>query len=384
MTTKCLSFVPPALFILLLLPGIVAAAESSERDLRKELKSADDAVRISAIEALSESDEKNKAKLIAGRLKDSSPEVRAAAAGALGRIGGRVAVGKLLRAMKAFSKDPESLAKVCAALGQTGSPAAVDALAKLALKEMSRDATLTKAAVAALGEIRDRRSIEELVGILGSATPVRSARTYSYGHPALMAPTRSALQRLTGLKLYSYSEWSDWWRRTRKRYKFPDDPATQLARQVYRDEGFLFEMTRPDGDRWEFSQPRGLAIQARLRRTGSEASYAAVQIRATSARSSTPSSQSGLADYLEDRFEDEFKDIKDVERQDRDRISGRPAVYHRVVGMLQGGLVVELRQWVVLYQGNLYTIRAISSSGAAEKVKREMEKILKSIRFLPA
>ncbi len=52
--------------------------------------------------------------------------------------------------------------------------------------------------------------------------------------------------------------------------------------------------------------------------------------------------------------------------------------------MLQGGLVVELRQWVVLYEGNLYTIRAIVSSGAAEKVELELEEILKSIRFLPA
>jgi len=383
MIARRLSLIP-LLLLMFLLAGSVAAAEAGGRDLRKELKSADKSVRIGAIRALSESDEKHKTTLIAGRLRDSSPEVRAAAIDALGSIGDRVAVSKLLRAMKAFGKDPESLAKVCMALGRTGSPAAVDSLAKLALKEMSRDAALTKVAILALGGIRDRKSVEQLIGILGSATPVSTSRTYSYGHPALMAPIRSALQRLTGLKLYSHSEWAGWWRRARKRYKFPENPATLLSRQVYRDEGFLFELTRPDGDRWEFTRPRGLAIQARLRKTGADASYAAVQVRASSARSSSPSSPAGLADYLENRFEDEFKDIKDVERKDRGRISGRPAVYHRVVGMLQGGLVVELRQWVVLYEGNLYTIRAIVSSGAAEKVELELEEILKSIRFLPA
>ena len=95
-----------------------------------------------------------------------------------------------------------------------------------------------------------------------------------------------------------------------------------------------------------------------------------------------PSTASELADRYADEFEDQFKDIKEKELDGSDRLSGKAAIFQRVLGMTNHGHVLVLRQWIAVYRGNLFTVRATLSTGADEKVRKELEKIIRSFKFL--
>jgi HEAT repeat protein len=366
-----------AIMLALALSG-AAADESS--DLRKMLKSKKERDRLEAIDLLSVSALENSSSLIARCLRDPSPKVRAAAARSLGVVGDKAALSRLLGAAKSLKKDNATLAEVCAALGEIASPAAIRPLAGIAKREMSRNETLTKAAVAALGKIRDRESVKELIGLLGSATPSSTASTYSYGHPKLMAPIRAALKELTGERLGAHSAWADWWRRVKRGYKFPEDPKAALRAKVFRDDGHRFKVERPNG--WKFTRPSGVLLEVRYSAKKEEAVTGYVQVRAYDPKSKSPSTAEELADLYAAQFEDRFKNIREGEFGTVGRLSGEPAIRQRLVGLTSGGDIVEVRQWIVLYRGNLFTLRAVLSSEAGDAVKKELDAILRSFKFI--
>ncbi|MHC4469515.1 MAG: HEAT repeat domain-containing protein [Planctomycetota bacterium] len=366
---------------LLLALAATAAPADEVSDLRKLLKSKRVQDRLEAVELLSVSASKSASSMIAKSLRDPSPKVRAAAARGLGVFGDKVALTRLLGAVKSLKKDEATLIEVCAALGEIGAPAATDPLAGIAKREMSRNAALTKAAIAALGKIRDRESVKELIGLLGTATPSSTATTYSYGHPEFLVPIRAVLTQLTGERLGAHAVWADWWRRVKRGYHFPKSPNAALQGKVFRDEGYRFKVERPSTARWEFLRPNGVLLEARFRGSKDEATTASLQVRAHNTRDHSPSTPGELAKRYAAEFEGRFKDIKESELDGVGRLSGKSAVFQRLVGLTRYGRVVELRQWIAIHRGNLFTVRAMLSSGAAEAVKKELDVIVRSFKF---
>ena len=135
-----------------------AGALAAER-----LADPDEPLRVAAVEALGELGQEEAGR-IAAALADQSLRVRMAAVAALGRTGPR-AVSALARAAAAAGPDdPELCTALARALGDSGSPEAVPALAALA------QGPAAPAAAAALGRIGTKNAVASLADLLARPT----------------------------------------------------------------------------------------------------------------------------------------------------------------------------------------------------------------------
>lgn len=367
----------------LLLAAVLAPALAAEEsDLRDGLSSEVPAERIQAIEGLADAGADRASRLIGRRLYDTDPSVRRAAAAALGRIGDRSAIRALLASERRLKDDPQTLAAVATALGETGSPAAVDTLAGIAKREMSRNADLTAAAVAALGRIRSRDAVDELIGLLGSATPSYTNRTYSYGHPELMRPISNALTALTGQRLREHAAWAEWWRHEKRGYRFPEDPAEMLKKKVYEDTGFRYSIERPDRERWKFVRDRVGALVVRYAGPIQDSTYAEIWISVYNVSGHSLTTPEALAEHYSRELQDTFRDMRESTLDGHDRLGHGKAVFQHVVGMTKKGSILRVCQWIAREDDFLYTVRATVSTGSSEKVLDDVDAIVDSFRFL--
>jgi hypothetical protein len=367
----------------LALPAAPSSASGDVADLREALGSEAASERIDAIEALAKSESGSASSLVARMLRDSSPEVRAAAARALGARGDRTALAALRWAADELDDDPTTLAAVCAGLGATGSRAAVEPLGDVARQEMSRRPRVARAAIEALGAVRDPESVETLLGLLSTATPSQTDRTTNTGQRELLAPIRASLRRLTGQRLVSSSAWSAWWRRNERGYRFPEDPGAELRGKVFREEGFLFRVERPSTKAWEFARPDGnglLLVRFTGPREASPVAY--VMISGYSVKEFDPDTPDALARRYAARMEDEYADFRDRVTDRPARLGGENAIYQRFFGRTRKGIVLETRHWIARRGEHVFTVRAVLASGSSERVRRELDSIVKSFRFL--
>ena len=107
---------------------------------------------------------------LAAYLRDSNPEVRAAAARALGRIGSETGIQPLVAALE--DSDPTVRSEVVFALGQIGSAEARDGLRRVAASNAA--APERGGAVIALGKLRGEGAAEAVLPFL--ADPVAAVR----------------------------------------------------------------------------------------------------------------------------------------------------------------------------------------------------------------
>jgi HEAT repeat protein len=137
-----------AVLVVLAASSVAAVQALSDEGLR----SADPEARRDAVMRLAASGDTAAATLIAPLLNDPTESVRAAAAGALGRLHDVASVGALARVAGA-DKRPFVRKTAASALGEIGDRAGVPALVERVRRE--RDSEVRAAAVIALGAIGD-------------------------------------------------------------------------------------------------------------------------------------------------------------------------------------------------------------------------------------
>lgn len=201
----------------LLLMASLAQADDIDR-LVEQLKSSDLAVRCEALKAAKEQGEPRLLSPLLGCLKDSSADVRTAAAQALGarvvdddRKKASAALAARLPALsRKETEDPELMACL-QSLHDLAQPNAIDAL----MDDITVDTpkAVARARLMAVGNIPDPKAIDELIAFVA-----KGRRRGDEGHRVL---AHQALLYATGEKRgHDPDGWRSWWKSARDSFDF--------------------------------------------------------------------------------------------------------------------------------------------------------------------
>lgn len=151
-------------------------------------------------------------------LKDKSPDVQVAAMELLGTIRTPDGLKQLVRIAsdKALRKDARLFSTSLKAIGRYGDKSSISVLADSPWD--NTDASVVRARIMSLGNIRDTASIEALMSMMNKGGP-------PIGEDSPFMPDfRLALARLTGTdQTTNKSLWQSWWNKN-KGFKVPADP----------------------------------------------------------------------------------------------------------------------------------------------------------------
>lgn len=165
--------------------------------------------RLRAIEAARDVPDEGLVSLIARGLKDEEVEVREVALEALRFSAHPRAVDELHRALekaKPFDeKHDEARARLVLAIGQHASPSSLKLLARGSLDAVRKHTT--QARIQALGRIRTREAVEELIGLMN-----KSGRGARGSASRFEGDLRLSLWALTGTdEGRAREDWQRWW-----------------------------------------------------------------------------------------------------------------------------------------------------------------------------
>ncbi len=158
------------------------------------------------------------ASIVKKGLKDKDLEIRREAASALGAMRCRKVVPQLTKAMKPNAKNFDVYIAIVIALGDIGDPKAIPHLSKNLWNQKDGLAGIqaAQAKIDALGNIRSKKSVDALIGML-----------YVGGRGAMAAVSRSltkSLEKLTGQKFgWDRDRWRDWWKKNKSKFKLEED-----------------------------------------------------------------------------------------------------------------------------------------------------------------
>lgn len=160
-------------------------------------------------------------------LKDKDLGVKAAAVEALRWFPGDKALRALHKAYdkdKALREDEALCAAAITAIGQHASPSSIDVLLEDALAAVP--AKVQVARIYALGHIRDKRSVEELLDLLMKTGRIRGPKGRGGATQPLMKEFATSLHVLTGEDFGNEEKaWQDWWKEHGKRFEVSEKPA---------------------------------------------------------------------------------------------------------------------------------------------------------------
>ncbi len=207
--------------------------EVATATIKEVLKGKDYLAIASTIEELGMIEDKQVVKAVAAALKSKDKLVQTAAIRALRYNPSPEALDELLKRKKDKSiiEDAELAVEYYYALGQAGDPKAIDVVSD-DLFSGARGDKVARARIAALGHIRDKDSVDELMGYMVSSGGGRRGG----GGPRYSQDVRLALIILTGEDHGTDSvAWLGWWGDNKSKLKIsPEEwplPNTKMQRQ---------------------------------------------------------------------------------------------------------------------------------------------------------
>jgi HEAT repeat protein len=194
-------------------------AAAAAKTLKEGLASQDTTARVTALREAAAVDHDEVAKVVGGVLTEKDESVRIAAADVLGGMSCKESLTALHRGAekKKNIEDSKVAAALFKAIGRHAEVSSIMVIANEPLKNM--DADVVKARIFALGNIRSKKSVEELMKLmqLGNPTPGQDS--------AYMPMFRVALARLTGTDQTTNKDmWQTWWRENEKTFEVAEPP----------------------------------------------------------------------------------------------------------------------------------------------------------------
>lgn len=161
---------------------------------------------------------------LAGKLNDKVAVVRIEVAGALGQLKEPKTLNALAGALEREGDDIDVFRAVCRALGQLDDPKAVAPLSRGILSGDHRSSAWrdqANARLEAIGSIRHKESVDELIGLLTKAGGTgRRGGGGAGGFAEFQRSIQNQLRRLTGQNLRGDLEWRSWWKENREKFRF--------------------------------------------------------------------------------------------------------------------------------------------------------------------
>jgi len=226
--------------------------------LREAFSNGEAPERIEALGEASSVPDAEVCKWVAKGLADKDHRVQLAAIESLRRLDHPAAVEALQSGYehrKELREDEDLGAALLKAVGQHGSPDSIEFLADDLFGSKERAAI--RARILGLGNIRDVRAVEELMGLMKKASR-RNVQPY-------MADLRLALLHLTGHdEGRSIDLWMTWWTEHKRGFELPETPPKlprmdQLAWDYYWGNEIVRERPQKRGERGDDDAPRGAA-----------------------------------------------------------------------------------------------------------------------------
>ena len=193
--------------------------------LERALKSGSKEEKSKAIQACAEVADTDVAKALGRGIADKELEIQRSSIEALRWMEHPEALEQLhgaARTRKELRKEPTVFTALLRAIGQHGNPKSIEILEDDVWAVV--EAGVVEARILGLGNIRDKRSVEALMGLMKVAGPHRIQN--------VMPSFRLALARLTGVdKGQSQQMWQDWWNDNKAKFSVAEKPA-ELAREL--------------------------------------------------------------------------------------------------------------------------------------------------------
>ncbi len=184
-------------------------------EFRKGWPSWDDLEKISRMKTLAKTDHDLASAAIAALgLADREPIVRKQAAQSLGEMGRKNVVPQMIAAMDQNEGFIETYVVLIRALGMIGDPRAIPVLSKDWWNQKGSESgyAAARAKIDALGDIRDKRSVDAIIDLFFIAP--------DEGLGPLADNIVNSLKKLTGQDFSrNRRAWKDWWKKNRDSYK---------------------------------------------------------------------------------------------------------------------------------------------------------------------
>jgi HEAT repeats/PBS lyase HEAT-like repeat len=382
----------------------VVDVKAKLKAFKEAMKSKDASVRTAAVQEIASIKDKTVAKALSKRIKDRDADVRAAVGRALGQQGDLAYRGKLIAPMKDFDKgDPKALVGFLEGLEGLPHKSSVDPLCDMIKKVMYRERDAEKplglGATKALGKIKDKAAISALIEILGLTNPRAgsggasvSTQTRAF-RGSFKQPVLDGLKYIAGEHFKTGKVWQDWWKAREGRFKIPEGFKDLNDKMEYPDYGYKFRLKRPKKT-WLFTRPDSETgvIRVGHPQEGNENAWDAfllVEAYDTSDYSiNNPTAAAANFDrwaaevgFKKDRNDEPM--IKDGGPHTKDvKFCGESAKLWSARGMSASGSVVQLRKYILVRGGLLYTISLQTLSGVDPALEADLEVVLKSFSFM--
>jgi HEAT repeat protein len=214
-------------------PADPEVAKAALRDFHAGWAKASLPLKVAAVEKLAAVGGEDVAKALAARLTDPTALVRQSIAEALGRLRQPKAVGDLGDALAREIDDKDgslpAILAMCTALGAIGDAKAVPALTHGVFAGNDRAENwlaIVEARLAAVGQIKDKASVDALIDLLGRAPTTGGRRATGGGrgggggNSRVQRLVENPLRKLTRENHADADAWRDWWKTARAKFTF--------------------------------------------------------------------------------------------------------------------------------------------------------------------
>jgi len=375
------------------------SAKAALDDFERAMKSDGERDRITALSRIATVPGKEVAKAIRRVVtKDRSERVQAAAAMALARRGDSKDLKFLLGIIRSLRKKPVALAGVVDAIGEYRDRRSVEKVADVGRSWLRKHKYPTLAAIRTLGKVPARNSVSELIRIyeLTVARPGYGPARAAAKEGVDTTPTASgnvsgdtvarlsdfrpyiiaSLTRLTGENIgYDIECWKDWWEDNEATFDFEkiaDNPNRQLTLS---DTEFRYSISRPD-EKWQWVEEpeEGFSRTAEIRQGTTVVGRLSILTYSVWTRS--PSNTEAMAEAAKKKLLDEVRELGDQETwSEKVELDGVPALRHTLSGKRRGGKMT-LTQTMVAHRDVMYVIRLTLLPGIDRSAAKVAEDVL--------
>jgi len=336
-------------------------------------------------------------------LSDRDPEVRAAAARALAhqadgkndKTYGKALAGRL---KKWDDDDPKAIEGILDGLVAFPNKGNIKTLTKMVEKVMYKEdkawQPVGQAAVRALGAIREKDAIEQLIKLLGMTNPRAgsggtspSAETVAF-RGSFKTDIVGGLQNITGNQVKDPGVWQAWWSDSGKTYKVPKKGAEEeLNKEMwFQDSFYKFKVKRPNAE-WTFVRPTiaNYVIECGHPMVGNptqtDVSLTVECYSQTEYSGSTPGER---VQYWNNWAEDETRGFTDLKEQwEKDAtVAGVRAKHWHAKGMTVKRTVKTMDKYIFVKDARLWTVHLTMGSGVPEELQKQLQKAFGSFGFM--
>lgn len=298
---------------------------------------------------------------------------------------------KVAGPLKAIAEDkknrekPKLVAAAVEGVGECDAKRNYKFLSDIAKKQLDYDGDIASAAIRAMANFPDRETVDDIIGILGSADYVttKDSAQKKAARGAAKPVCIEMLKKLTNQAIDDVKVWQEWWKENKKTWK-PTAPGEEVdinASMDYEDSAYKFRVTRPS-KAWNFRKsPDKPDLSIEAMDEGQKAAWVTIQpVGTKNLKSKTPEA---MEEEQRPNWESKMKDVKEGAVWGRkSRFAGETSCEDDFFGRHADHDAISVHNVYVEKDGVIFIINGVWKSGKSKALEEDIDKILDSFKFL--